>query len=305
MDRYSRQEIYLGKERQRILSKKAVTVVGIGALGTVTSELLARAGVGKLTLIDRDFVEESNLQRQTLFTEEDVGRLKAKAAYEHLKKINPDVDMEYFADDLSADNAEIMKADLVLDCVDNMETRFLIDDYCAKNKIPWVHASAIENRGFIFNVIPGKVSFSDVFNNLKGIGTCDTVGVMNTITSMIGSMQASEAIKILTGMKHEEEMIFVDLQQNIFRKLKAKKNPKFKRTFEHLKAKRNVIRLCGSGMYQILGDHDLDELKKRLKAKEEDGFIRLSNMTIFRNRALIKAKSEAEAKSIYSKLVGD
>ncbi len=304
MEKYSRQELYIGKRRQDLLRKKVVSVVGMGALGSVSAELLARAGIGKLKLIDRDFIEKSNLQRQALFAEADVGKLKARVACEKLKKINSDVEIEYFADDLNADNAEIMNADMILDCVDNMETRFLIDDYCAKNRIPWVHASAIENRGFLFNVMPGKTSFSDIFSNIKGIGTCDSVGVMNSITHMISSMQVNEAIKLMTGMKHEDELIFIDLQNNMFRKLKARKNPDFKRTFEYLKAKRNVIRLCGSGIYQIRGKHDLTELKKRLKTSGED-FIRFKNMTIFRDRALVKAKSEAEAKSSYSRWIGD
>ena len=143
MEKYSRQELYIGKRRQDLLRKRTVSVVGIGALGSVSAELLARAGIGKLKLIDRDFIEKSNLQRQALFAEADVGKLKAKVACEKLKKINSDVEIEYFVDDLNADNAEIMKSDMILDCVDNMETRFLIDDYCAKKMIPWVHASAI------------------------------------------------------------------------------------------------------------------------------------------------------------------
>lgn len=302
--RHSRQELFLGKAKQKILQAKEVSIIGIGALGTVAAELLARAGVGKLKLIDRDFVERSNLQRQILYDEEDVGKLKSVVAAEKLRKMNPDVEIEYFADDLSAENIGIIKSDLILDCTDNFETRFLLDDYCAKKNIPWIHASAIENRGFLFNVMPGKVSFSDIFNNLKGLGTCDTIGVMNSITNLIGSMQANEAVKILTGKKHEKDLIFVDLENNILRKLKVRKNPKFKRTFEHLKIKKNVIRFCSSGLWQIKGDYDFNELKKRLKSKDKD-FIKLKNMMIFRNRVLIQAKDEKEARSIYSRWIGN
>lgn len=303
-DRYSRQELYFGRGKQAILGKKVVSIIGVGALGSVSAELLARAGIGKLKLIDRDFVEESNLQRQSLFDENDVGKLKAEAAAEKLGKINSIVKLEYFSDDLSAENIGMIDSDMILDCTDNMGTRFLIDDYCAKKKIPWIHASAIENKGFVFNVLPGKVSFSDIFNNLKGIGTCDTIGVMNSITHLIGSMQANEAIKILTGKDHETDLIFIDLDNNILRKLKVKKNPKFKRTFEHLKIKRDSIKFCSSGLWQIRGEYDFNEVKKRLDLEGKD-FLKFKNMTILKNRVLIKADNEKEAKAAYSKWIGD
>ena len=141
-DRYSRQMLLkeIGEEGQSKLDYKKVVIVGIGALGTVAAELLARAGIGSLRLIDRDVVEESNLQRQILFTEKDVGKSKSVMAAEKLKEINSLIKIESYPLHLDPKNVSLLQdADLVLDCTDNLETRFLINDHCRKEKIPWIY----------------------------------------------------------------------------------------------------------------------------------------------------------------------
>src|SRR3989344_9585267 len=196
--RYIRQEIFseIGKEGQKRLRKSSVAIVGLGALGSVSAELLARAGIGKLILIDRDVVELSNLQRQALYDESDIGKPKALAAKEKLRKINSEIEIEFYIDDLNFENIgkiiNVKSADLILDCTDNLETRFLINDFSIKNKITFIYSSAVGSKGYIFNVIQKKTACLKCFlKEAAQLGTCETVGVLNTITNLISSIQAN------------------------------------------------------------------------------------------------------------------
>mgnify|MGYP001594733519 CR=1 FL=1 len=145
--RYIRQEKFIGKEKHDLLRKKTVSIVGLGALGSVASELLTRAGIKKLILIDRDFLELSNLQRQSLFEEKDIGKSKAVVLKEKLNEINKDVDIISYFDNLDNENIDLINSDLILDCTDNLETRFLINEYSVKNKIPFIYGSAVGDSG--------------------------------------------------------------------------------------------------------------------------------------------------------------
>jgi len=182
--RYLRQEIFreIGKKGQSKLRKSTVAIVGLGALGSVSAELLARAGIGKLIVIDRDIVELSNLQRQSLYDESDIGKPKAIAAKEKLSKINSEIKIDIFIDDLNRENIDKILSlrgkyidekfnkivennkknknniDLILDCTDNLETRFLVNDFSIKNKIPFIYSSAVGSKGYVFNVMPVKNS---------------------------------------------------------------------------------------------------------------------------------------------------
>src|SRR3989344_2817250 len=175
--RYIRQEIFkeIGKIGQQKIGKSAIAIVGLGALGSVSAELLARAGISRLILIDRDVVELSNLQRQSLFDESDIGKPKALAAKEHLNKINSDVEIDFFIDDLNYNNINKIipiknpnneknnkqvknQISLILDCTDNLESRFLINDFSTKNKIPFIYSSAVESKGYVFDIIPNKTA---------------------------------------------------------------------------------------------------------------------------------------------------
>ncbi|MEK6904076.1 MAG: HesA/MoeB/ThiF family protein [Nanoarchaeota archaeon] len=297
---YSRQELYLGKKDSNSLRGKTACIVGLGALGSRVADLLARSGVN-LKMIDRDIVEESNLQRQSLFFSDDVGKSKAKIALERLRKVNNKIRIESHDINLDKDNARLLDSDIVVDCTDNFLTRFLINDYCRKNRIKWIHGSAIENKGFLFNVIPGGACFRCVFNNLRGHGTCDTIGVLNTVTSLMASMQASEAIKILLGKNYERGLVYINLEKNDFRKFRVKKNKKCRTcngSYEYLSKDVPVVSFCGSNKFQFKGKFDVGSVEKRLNGKFNDWVIKS-------DRIIIRARDEDEALKLFSKYIGD
>ena len=324
--RYIKQEIFreIGKKGQQKLRKSAAAIVGLGALGSVSAELLARAGIGKLILIDRDIVELSNLQRQSLFDEEDAGKPKALAAKEKLSKINSDVELGVFVDDLNYENINgiIKNTDLILDCTDNLETRFLINDFSVKNKIPFVYSSAVGSKGYVFNVIPSKSPCLRCFlKEASQLDTCETAGVLNTITSLISSIQVNEAMKILLGKDYEKNLLFFDIWKNELMKIKVNRNKNCsccaKNNFEYLNGKKSsrIVKMCGDSIFQIkaksINKQQFNDLKNKLrKIGRIIDFGYCVNfdkkMTIFNDgRALIRAKDEKEAKSLYSKFVGN
>lgn len=324
-----RQQIFpeIGKKGQEKLRGSAVAIIGLGALGTVSAQLLARAGIGKLILIDRDIVELSNLQRQSLFDEYDINKPKALAAKEHLKKINSNIEINFFTEDLNFENIGkifSLTFDLILDCTDNLETRFLINDYSIKNRIPFIYASAVGSKGYIFNVIPGKnyPCLRCFLKEGRQLDTCETDGVLNTITNLISSVQVNEAIKILTkNSNFEAKLLFFDIWKNELAKIKINKNKNCvccaNAIFEYLDGKKSskIAKLCGGNIYQIkskpIEEHQFNTLKKKLnkigKLADFDYCVNFDNkMTIFSDgRALVKAKNEKEAKSLYSKFVGN
>ncbi|MBI2658800.1 ThiF family adenylyltransferase [Candidatus Woesearchaeota archaeon] len=304
--RYIRQEIFkeIGRKGQEKLGKSTAAIVGLGALGSVSAELLARAGIGKIILIDRDVVELSNLQRQTLFDEDDAGKPKASAAKEHLNKINSAVKLDFFIEDLNFENiGKILNKNiyLILDCTDNLETRFLINDFSIKNKIPFIHSSAVGSKGYVFNVIPDKTPCLRCFlKEASQLDTCETAGVLNTITNLIPSIQVNEAIKIMLNkesnaselqderarveLSHvtrtrsqlpEKNLLFFDVWKNELSKIKINKNNNciccVKHNFEHLMGKKSsrTVKLCGDNIYQIknkpISKAQFNNLKNKLK----------------------------------------
>jgi|TARA_Y100000310_G_scaffold22935_2_gene21941 adenylyltransferase/sulfurtransferase len=325
--RYIRQEIFreIGKEGQDKLRNGTVAIVGLGALGSVSAELLARAGIGKLILIDRDIVELSNLQRQSLFDENDVGKAKSIQAKVHLDEINSEIQIISVVDDLNSDNIDKIinnKINLILDCTDNLETRFLINDFSIKNNIPFIYSSAVGSKGYVFDVIPDKTACLKCFLiESKALDTCETVGVLNTITHLISSIQVNEAIKILLDKEYEKQLLFFDIWKNELTKIKINKNENciccVQNQFEHLTGKKSsrIIKMCGKDLFQVRNNSmdakRFNELKNKLrdigKVIDLDYCVNFDDkMTIFDNgRALIKAKDENEAKSLYSKFVGN
>lgn len=221
MNRYVRQEIFIGKKEQKKLEKSKVVIIGVGALGSLTSELLVRAGIGEIVLVDNDKIEIENLQRQHLYNEKDVGKYKVKVAKKELEKINSNIVVKVVVDMLNKDNLNVLESDLVLDCTDNFEARHLINNYCVKHKIPWIYASAIKDKG---NVLVIKdLCFNCVFGYRKTFEKCASVGILNTITSLVSSVQVNEAIKLLTGKKYEKDLLRFDLGNNEFTKVKVSK----------------------------------------------------------------------------------
>lgn len=317
--RYSRQTLLneIGKEGQAILQNKKVAIVGVGALGTVAAELLARAGVGSLMLIDRDTVEESNLQRQTLFAERDLGRSKAAAAEQRIREINSETKVETHTIHLNPQNIEILKnADLILDCTDNLQTRFLINDFCRKKKKTWIYAAAIKTSGYVMPIFPEGPCLQ-CFMKESSQETCDTAGVLNTITVSIASLQATLALKILLGTPVEPVLHHYDIWNQNFKKINIKKKescPACKGNYSHLERKETskYIRFCSTGKYQVLGPKvELQTVKERWEklgsvTEDKNTSLQFQNITLFEDgRALINAQSVEEAEAIYSRMVGN
>ena len=225
--RYSRQELFapIGPEGQARLRRSRVAVVGCGALGSTLAEIMVRAGVGALTVIDRDYVEESNLQRQSLFDEDDAARglPKAAAAEARLRAINSEVAVRGVVADFAADNAaELLEgAGLVLDGTDNFETRFLLNDVCVRAGIPWVYGACVGSYGLALLVRPHLTPcLRCVLEEMPGPGgpTCDTVGVVAPVVHVVAGLQAAEALKLLAGRTEDLRpgVVTVDLWKGRF-----------------------------------------------------------------------------------------
>jgi adenylyltransferase/sulfurtransferase len=228
MQRYIRQTAFapIGETGQRTLSTSRVAIVGTGALGTVSANCLARAGVGLMRLIDKDHVEKINLHRQILFTEEDAQyRIpKASAACSFLARVNSEIQMEPVVDKLDADNAESLldNIDIVLDAVDNWETRFLVNRVCRKKNIPWIYCAALGSEGMTMNFLPYDCPCLQCVVPQQTLArdqpTCVSMGVLNMTTGAIAAIQAAEAIKILLGSPHIRQGLFVaDFWKNQFK----------------------------------------------------------------------------------------
>jgi molybdopterin/thiamine biosynthesis adenylyltransferase len=331
-NRYSRQILLpeIGAEGQKSLAKSSAVVIGCGALGTHALSFLVRAGVGEIRVIDRDIVEESNLQRQTLFNEEDVGRAKAMVAEERLRKVNSSITIKGDVLDLSFANIQgaVKSATVVLDATDNMDTRFLVNDACVKLGIPWIYAGAVGTTGMVMPIVPGGPCLRCVFSSPPQPGelpTCDTVGIVNTLPSMVASIETTEAFKIMEGKEPLKELVYLDVWQTEIQRIKVRKNPDCeccgKHNYEFLTAKKRklVVSLCGRNAVQIVPAKplkgDLQPLKKKLtqlgRTTVVDGLLRFNGrgveLTIFPDgRTIVGGTTDlSKAKTIFSKYIGD
>lgn len=331
-DRYARQTILteIGQKGQEKLSQGTVAVVGLGALGTVSSTLLARAGVGKLLLADRDVVELNNLQRQLIYSEEHIGESKAAVAFNELRKVNPNIDIDGMAIDLNHQNiSRLLKgANAVVDGTDNMETRFLLNDYCVKNDIPFVYGGAIGTYGMTLTVTPKNgPCLRCLFPQLPVPGTlptCDTFGILNTIPAIVASVQSTEAIKLLVGVEPRRTLVVFDPWYNEQREIEIAKRDDCvccaKNEFDFLDAKARgvVVALCGRDACSVTpaksAEFSFDDMEKRL-AKVGETKVGIATLTLYVDgyeivlfkdgRALIKGTDdESKAKSIYSQAIG-
>ncbi|MCA1623187.1 MAG: ThiF family adenylyltransferase [Acidobacteria bacterium] len=336
-ERYSRQILFaeIGKDGQEKLLKSRVLIVGCGALGASHAEMLARAGVGFLRIVDRDFVEFTNLQRQTLFSEQDAKeRLpKAIAAKNRLKEINSEIEVEAIVADVNRSNIEnlLEDCDLILDGTDNFQTRYLINDASVKNNKTWIYGAAVSSYGVTMTIIPDKTPcLRCVFEEIPGAGsspTCDTAGVIQPIIATISAIQISEALKILVGkIKNlHQSLIQIDVWRNDWRKIKlGKPNAECKtcrqKFFEFLEVENVEFSavLCGRDAVQISPPNstvlDLPMLAEKLKnlgkVKQNEYLLRLSvdqyELTIFRDaRAIVRGTDDiTTARSVYAKYVG-
>ena len=338
-ERYSRQILFegIGDAGQQSLSRSKAVIIGCGALGALQAETLARAGVGSITLVDRDFVEESNLQRQIMFEESDArDRLpKAIAAAARLARVNSCIKVEPLVADVSFENVEeIMDgADVVLDGTDNFETRFLINDASVKMGVPWVYGAAVGSYGLTMTVLPGaSPCLRCVLEALPDPGsgpTCDTAGVLMPVVSIISSIQSIEAIKLLTGRKDKLHRSLVRIDVWDFRMSRielaefegAADCPACSRgEFDFLKgAGRQVTTtLCGRNAVQIAKSGatrvDFAELARRLEPLGDVTFndfllrfrVEQFDITVFRDaRSIIRGTSDpAVARGLYARYIG-
>ncbi len=222
LERYSRQILdpHIGEAGQETIAAADVVIVGCGALGSVSASLMARAGVGRLRIIDRDFVEASNLQRQILFDEQDVSEMKPKAlaAAEKLSKINSTIKVEALVADVNPDTIVdlVRGATLILDGTDNFETRFLINDVSVRHDIPWIYAACLSTYGVTMNILPGETAclrcVMETAPPPGSVPTCDTAGILGPVVSIIAGLQCTEALKLLSGNREamSRELVSLD-----------------------------------------------------------------------------------------------
>lgn len=336
--RYSRQILFpkIGNAGQRKLLSSRVLLLGCGALGASHAEMLSRAGVGRLRIVDRDFVEFTNLQRQTLFKECDAAeRLpKAIAAKHRIAEINSEIEVESLVADVNNSNIEslIDGCDLVLDGTDNFQVRYLLNDACVKHGKIWIYGAAVSSYGTTMTVIPGETPcLRCIFEEMPDAGsspTCDTAGVIMPIISSISSIQVVEAMKLLVGDLDSlhRSLIQVDVWQNDWRKVKlgspARDCPTCgKRNFEFLDAATQEFSavLCGRDAVQISPPRptslDLAAFAAKLSnipdIKRNEYLVRFTvdekEITVFRDaRAIIKGMDDVSAaRSLYARFVGN
>ena len=338
-ERYSRQILFdkIGEAGQARLARSRAVIIGCGALGAIQAETLARAGLGRLVLVDRDFVEESNLQRQIMFEETDAReRLpKAVAAARRIHRVNSEIEVEAVVKDVNFENVEeiIAEADVVLDGTDNFETRFLINDASIKLAKPWVYGAAVGSYGLTMTIIPGETAcLRCVLEAMPDPGsgpTCDTAGVLMPIVSIIGSIQSIEAIKLLTGNTDalHRSVVSIDVWDFQLRQTALESfsgNPQCHacgdRDFEFLRGvgRQVTTTLCGRNAVQIAksgaASIDFRALAERLKPLGEVAFndflLRFKvdeyDITVFRDsRSIIRGTADpAIARSIYARYIG-
>ena len=332
--RYSRQVRFapLGKEGQERIANSRVAVVGLGALGSVQAELLARAGVGKLRLIDRDFVELSNLQRQTLYDEADAEAAlpKAVAAARRLARVNSEIRIEPVVADLAPRSIEeiLEGVQLVLDATDNFETRYLINDFAVRERTPWIYGAAVGSYGVKLAVMPNITAcFRCVYPEPpRGAQpTCETEGVLGPVTAVVAALQCGDALKLLArgADSVSARMTTVDIWTGQIRQTAPPaRDPEcpccVQREFPHLEGKhRAPISLCGRNAVQI---HErsrplnLAELAARLRdvadVRVNEFALRAAvepyELTVFPDgRAIIKGTTDTGvARSVYARYIG-
>ncbi len=335
-DRYSRQTLFagIGPDGQQRLASASVAIIGCGAMGSALANNLARAGVGRLRVIDRDFVEVNNLQRQTLYDEADAADAtpKAVAAANRLRAVNGAIEIEPVVSDFTADNAlELLDGvDLALDGTDNFEARYLLNDACLKLGIPWIYSGVIAAYGVSMTVLPHETAcLRCAFPERPLPGTtptCDTAGILNGIVAAIGGVTSTEALKVLIGSERLGRGLFwMDLWENVAERIELPRQPDClacaEGEYEYLDAAltEQSATLCGRNAVQVrpmqgVGALDLAELARRLEPLGEvatnayllrarlDGY----ELTVFPDaRAIIKGTDEPSvARTVYARYIG-
>jgi len=333
-ERYSRQILFagIGERGQEALGRSHAAIVGCGALGSFHAAALTRAGVGRLTILDRDYVEPSNLQRQWLFEESDAEASlpKAVAAERRLAGINSAVRVRGIVTDLTASNvAELLgEADVILDGTDNFETRYLINDFAVSRAKPWIYGAAVGSYGVTMPVVPGRTAclrcvYPDAPSGIQP--TCETAGVLNPIVAAVAALQVADALKILTGRPElvAGRITTIDVWEGGIRQIEMPPpDPECpccgRREFVHLaESARQPVHMCGRNAVQIherVQPIDLMELKARLeplgKVRASEFALRFATgpyeITVFPDgRAIVKGVDDTGlARSLYARYVG-
>ncbi len=337
LERYARQILFpdMGVEGQRALLRAKVVLVGAGALGTHIADSLVRAGVGHLVLADRDFIELNNLQRQALYDEEDIAQNlpKAEAAARKLRRINSTVRIEPRVMNVGTGNIEALVegADLVLDGTDNFATRYLLNDVCIKHGIPWVYGGVLASYGVTMTIVPGRTAcLRCLFPQMPPPGstpTCDVAGILGPVVKIIGSLEAAEALKLLTGRgRLNPGLTTIDIWDSHIEAV-----PMVQRTegcpacglrrfdFLQLRDRGQATVLCGRNAVHIAPpvatELDLPALAERLRPVADQlavneymlrGTIEGYLFTIFPDgRAMIKGTDDQElARALYDRYIG-
>jgi adenylyltransferase/sulfurtransferase len=335
-ERYSRQILFrgIGPEGQRKLAAARVAIVGCGATGSALAGLLARAGVGTLRIIDRDYVEPSNLQRQSLFDETDAAESlpKAIAATRKIAAFNSMISIEPKVEDLAPANIEVLLAEmsLILDGTDNFETRYLINDYAVERSLPWIYSAAVGSYAVTLNIVPKQTAcLACIFpDSPRGmVETCETSGILNSAVNLVASIAATEALKFLVGDANSPKLrrtfLSFDVWTNEHAEISAA-HPRpgcracSERDFIHLSGEdRPHITLCGRNSVQIHERQrpiDFAEMGRRLQphgiVRHNDFVLKFWHepyeMTLFPDgRAIIKGTTDtAVARSLYARYVG-
>jgi adenylyltransferase/sulfurtransferase len=333
-ERYSRQVLFpgIGPEGQHKLARSRIAIVGCGATGSVLSSLLVRSGVGYVRIIDRDYIEPSNLQRQVLFDERDAAESlpKAIAACRKLQQINSNVTVDPHVEDLTPANCEdlLEEVDLILDGTDNFETRYLLNDYAARERRAWIYTAAVGSYGVTMNILPGETAcLACVFPQSPTgvVETCDTGGILNSAVNLIASIAVTEATKFLVGARAgmRRTLLSFDAWHNDHSEIRAD-HPRTgcsvcqQRQFLYLAGRAHPhISLCGRNSVQIHERHrpvNFADLAARLAPHGEVRhteyvlkFMRAPyELTLFPDgRGIIKGTTDTGvARSFYARFIG-
>jgi molybdopterin/thiamine biosynthesis adenylyltransferase len=328
--RYARQVLVeeIGREGQQKLAQARLVVVGVGALGGIQADLFARAGVGEIHVVDRDVVDVTNLQRQTLYDEGDVGRPKAEAAAARLRRVNSSIKVVPHASDFDAALGKrlVPGASALVDGTDNLSTRFLMNDLSVANGVPWTYAAAVATYGMVFACDPAGPCFECVFPTEPprgALATCDTVGVLNTLTTAVGAFAANLTMWRLLGRPPDPVLHSFDM-----RGISVEAMPVVKRSdcpacvgrkFEHLSGRTDeFVELCGRNVLQVRPRKGASvemfaleaRLRKSVPVRRIDSVLRFTaeghDVVVFEDgRALIHGTEDpARAKAIYSRYIG-
>ncbi|MCQ6337511.1 MULTISPECIES: thiazole biosynthesis adenylyltransferase ThiF [Bacillus cereus group] len=337
-NRYSRQELFspIGEEGQQKIREKHVLIIGAGALGSANAEMFVRAGVGKITIVDRDYVDWSNLQRQQLYAESDVKNNlpKAIAAKKRLEEINSDVTIEALVQDVTAEELEelVTNVDVMIDATDNFETRFIVNDIAQKYSIPWIYGACVGSYGLSYTILPSKTPcLSCLLQSIPlGGATCDTAGIISPAVSLVVSHQVTEALKLLVEDYESlrDELVSFDMWKNEYscmnvQKLRQHNCPSCGENalYPYLN-KENTSKtavLCGRNTVQIRPPHkeemNFEQYKELLEGRVNDlnvnpyllSFsVEDKRLVAFKDgRVLVHGtKDISEAKTIYHRYFG-